>query len=83
MRFFKDIIKYHGDNDCYDDDDVDGTWQGEKRRVGSQMAAFKKSAAVRSSAWRDFDPSLRQEFSQEGTYKMKFIEILSKMIARY
>ena len=60
-----------------------GTWQGEKRRVGSQMAAFKKSAAVRSSAWRDFDPSLRQEFSQEGTFKMKFIEILSKMIARY
>ena len=47
------------------------------------MAAFKKSAAVRSSAWRDFDPSLRQEFSQEGTFKMKFIEILSKMIARY
>ena len=60
-----------------------GTWQGEKRRVGSQMAAFKKSAAVRSSAWRDFDPSLRQEFSQEGTFKMKFIEILSKIIARY
>ena len=26
--FFKDIIKYHGNNDCYDDDavGVDGTW---------------------------------------------------------
>ena len=23
--FFKDIIKYHGNNDCYDDDDVGGT----------------------------------------------------------
>ena len=24
--FFKDIIKYHGNNDCYDYDDIDGTW---------------------------------------------------------
>ena len=79
--FFKDIFKYHGYDDGHDDDD--GTWQGEKRRVGSQMAAFKKSAAVGSSACRDFDPSLRQELSEEGTYKMKFIEIVSKMIARY
>ena len=47
------------------------------------MAAFKKSAAVGSPACRDFDPSLRQELSEEGTYKMKFIEIVSKMIARY
>ena len=47
------------------------------------MAAFKKSAAVGSLACRDFDPSLCQELSEEGTYKMKFIEIVSKMIARY
>ena len=35
--FFKDIIKYHGNNDCYDDDDVDGTWHmahGKGKRGG-------------------------------------------------